>query len=58
MTNYRVIVEGGSFDHQFDGEPQINLTFEHDGTVYKVVTRAHDEDDGEQGAPVLHAEAV
>ena len=29
MTNYRVIVEDGdqSFEHAFDGKPQINLTF-------------------------------
>lgn len=57
MTNYRVIVEGRSFDHQFDGEPQINLTFKHDDTVYKVITRAHDEDGGEKGV-LLHARAV
>jgi len=59
---YRVIVEGikdvgktSEFTHAFDGEPQINLTFERDGTVYKVVTRAHDED---TGTPTLHASIV
>lgn len=55
MTNYRVIVEGedGGFEHAFDGEPQINLTFEANGVVYKVTTRAHDED--EAATPTLHA---
>ena len=46
MIEYRVIVssENRRFSHSFDGEPQINLTFERDGHVYKVVTRAHDEE--------------
>ncbi len=58
MTNYHVIVEGedGGFDHAFDGEPQINLTFEVDGVVYKVTTRAHDED--EVATPTLHARVI
>ncbi|WP_308815761.1 hypothetical protein [Sphingomonas sp. GV3] len=45
MTRYRVMVEGDdrSFDHDFDGEPQINLTFDNEGVVYRVTTRAHDE---------------
>lgn len=45
MTIYRVIVEGEKkiFEYAFDGEPQINLTFEYNGIVYKVTTRAHDE---------------
>ncbi len=57
MTHYRVIVAGQdtSFSHDFDGEPQINLTFEQDGHVYKVVTRAHDE---ESDTPTLHAELI
>ena len=57
MTQYRVIVAGQntSFSHPFDGEPQINLTFEQDGHVYKVVTRAHDE---ETDTPTLHAELI
>jgi hypothetical protein len=57
MTNYRVIVEGNGpgFTHEFDGEPQINLTFENNGTVYRVTTRAHDED---ADTPTLHAEVV
>lgn len=53
MTSYHVIAEGQEgFTYAFDGEPQINLTFEHEGTVYKVVTRAHDED---TQTPTLHA---
>ena len=57
MTHYRVIVAGQNtgFSHDFDGEPQINLTFEQDGYVYKVVTRAHDE---ESDMPTLHAELI
>lgn len=57
MTNYRVIVEGSevSFAHEFDGEPQINLTFENDGTVYQVTTRAHDED---AETPTIHAKTM
>jgi hypothetical protein len=55
-TSYHVIVEGQApFTHDFDGEPQINLTFEREGAVYKVVTRAHDED---ADTPTLHAEIV
>ncbi len=59
MTRYRVIVEGEdrSFDHDFDGEPQINLTFENEGVVYRVTTRAHDEaPDGD--IPMLHVRIV
>jgi hypothetical protein len=54
MTSYHVIVEGSEnrFTHAFDGEPQINLTFENDGVVYRVTTRAHDED---AETPTLHA---
>ena len=57
MTRYHVLVTGENrqFFHEFDGEPQINLTFEQDGHVYKVVTRAHDE---EADAPTLHAELI
>jgi len=57
MTQYRVIVEGqdAGFTHEFDGEPQINLTFEQNGTVYRVTTRAHDED---ADTPTLHATIV
>lgn len=57
MTQYHVIVAGQDtgFSHDFDGEPQINLTFERDGQVYKVVTRAHDEDGD---TPTLHAERI
>lgn len=57
MTSYRVIVEDGEtgFLHEFDGEPQINLTFENAGTVYRVTTRAHDE---ETESPTLHAKVV
>jgi hypothetical protein len=57
MTHYRVIVvdQDTDFHHDFDGEPQINLTFEQDGHVYKVVTRAHDE---ESDTPTLHAEQI
>jgi len=57
MTTYRVIVEESeaSFAHEFDGEPQINLTFENDGTVYRVTTRAHDED---AQTPTLHAKMM
>lgn len=54
MTKYHVIVEGSgqTLTHGFDGEPQINLTFEDNGKVYKVTSRAHDEQAGE---PTLHA---
>jgi hypothetical protein len=54
MTNYRVIVEGSdeTVSHEFDGEPQINLTFENDGKVYKITSRAHDEHADE---PTVHA---
>jgi hypothetical protein len=56
MTQYNVIVAGEApFSHEFDGEPQINLTFEQGGHVYKVVTRAHDE---AAEAPTLHAERI
>lgn len=56
MTSYRIIVENGeSFTHAFNGEPQINLTFERDGVVYKVITRAHDED---TDTPTLHARII
>jgi hypothetical protein len=58
MTKYHVIVEGedGSFEHGFDGEPQIGLTFEVGGVVYKVTTRAHDQDEGTMAT--LHAHIV
>lgn len=58
MTSYRVIVEGTSdgFHRAFDGEPQIDLTFEHDGGVYRIVTRAHDEDT--QDEPTFHARPI
>jgi hypothetical protein len=58
MTTYEIIVEGANktFDHVFDGEPQINLTFEDNGVVYRVITRAHDEDD--TLPPRLHAQIV
>ena len=54
MTSYHVIVEGREtrFTQAFDGEPQINLTFENNGIVYRVTTRAHDED---AETPTLHA---
>lgn len=56
MNNYRVIVDGEErFTYEFDGEPQINLTFEREGIVYKVTTRAHDED---ASSACLHAEVV
>lgn len=56
MTSYFVIVEGQEgFTHKFDGEPQIDLTFEHADVVYKVTTRAHDED---AQTPSLHAVIV
>ncbi len=57
MTSYRVIVDGNdaSFTYEFDGEPQINLTFEQNGTVYRVTTRAHDEN---SVMPMLHATIV
>jgi hypothetical protein len=59
MTCYRVIVEGDdrSFDHDFDGEPQINLTFEKAGVVYRVTTRAHDEAP-DSDIPTLHARII
>lgn len=40
MTSYHVIVESSDarFIQDFDGEPQINLTFESEGQVYKVIT--------------------
>ncbi|WP_156350684.1 hypothetical protein [Sphingomonas sp. Leaf20] len=58
MTIYHVIVEGEekTFEYAFDGEPQINLTFEDNGIVYKVTTRAHDEND--KFSHTLHAEIV
>lgn len=58
MTTYRIIAEGTerNFEHAFDGEPQINLTFEDDGVVYRVTTRAHDEDD--TLPPTLHAQVA
>ena len=54
MTKYCVIIEGAAetLTYEFDGEPQINLTFEKDGKVYKVVSRAHDESAAE---PTIHA---
>ena len=58
MTKYNVIVEGaaGTLTHEFDGEPQINLTFtDSEGHVYRVTSRAHDEDASE---PTIHAIAV
>lgn len=57
MTSYHVIVEGSDtgFTYDFDGEPQINLTFENKGQVYKVVTRAHDES---SETPTLHAQLI
>lgn len=56
MTSYYVIVaDQAPFTHAFDGEPQINLTFEHEGRVYRVVTRAHDE---HMDVPTLHADSV
>lgn len=56
MTSYHVIVDGKKpFEHQFDGEPQINFTFEKDGIVYKVTTRAHDEN---ADTLALHAQVV
>jgi hypothetical protein len=57
MTTYHVIVEGENkpLEHAFDGEPQINLTFEIDGTIYKITTRAHDEPDT---SPTVHARIV
>ena len=57
MTTYHVIVEGGNqgFGHTFDGEPQLGFTFEVDGAVYKVTTRAHDED---MQKPTLRASLV
>ncbi len=57
MTHYHVIVEvsDARFTYAFDGEPQINLTFENNGVVYRVTTRAHDED---AETPTLHARMV
>lgn len=56
MTSYRVIVNGHpEFSFEFDGEPQINLTFEHEDCVYRIVTRAHDE---HSEVPTLHAEVA
>lgn len=57
MTRYTVIVEGAEtgFSRDFDGEPQINFTFENQGAVYRVVTRAHDE---YTDTPTLHAVIV
>lgn len=54
MIEYRVIVEGETQDgqHAFDGEPQINLTFEMNGGVYRVTSRAHDE---HATSPTIHA---
>ena len=56
MTTYRIIVEGDdrNFTHAFDGEPQINLTFEDNGVVYRIITRAHDEDN--TSPPTLQAQ--
>lgn len=58
MVKYNVIVEGQAetLTHEFDGEPQINLTFTgDDGRAYRVSSRAHDEDASE---PTLHAVAI
>lgn len=55
MTKYQVIVEGddAQHEHEFDGEPQINLTFTmEDGKAYRVTTRSHDED---SERPTIHA---
>lgn len=55
MVKYQVVVEGDDarHEHEFDGEPQVNLTFTmDDGKVYKVTTRAHDE---EADHPTIHA---
>lgn len=58
MTKYRLIVEGedGSFEHGFDGEPQIGLSFKVGGVVYKVTPRDHDQDEGIMAT--LHARIV
>jgi len=53
MTSYQVIAGDETFTHEFDGEPQINLTFTNGDKVYRVTTRAHDEDAAE---PTIHAE--
>ncbi len=58
MIKYNVIVEGQAepLTHEFDGEPQINVTFSvPDGRAYRVTSRAHDEDASE---PTLHAVAI
>lgn len=56
MTRYHVIVDDNdNFTQAFDGEPQINLTFEHNDAVYRVVTRAHDD---HKNTPTLHAERI
>lgn len=58
MIKYTIIVEGETetLTHEFDGEPQINLTFTGaDGRAYRVASRAHDEDAIE---PTLHALAI
>lgn len=54
MTKFVVVVEDSteSLAYEFDGEPQINLTFEVDGSVYKVTSRAHDE---HADKPTIHA---
>lgn len=57
MTKYQVIVEGSeeTVSHEFDGEPQINLTFESGGKVYRITSRAHDE---HADQPTVHAIVV
>ena len=57
MTSYQVIVDGQQVgQHEFDGEPQINLTFTMaDDRVFRVTSRAHDEDADQ---PTIHAEAI
>lgn len=55
MIKYQVLIEGDDtlHEHQFDGEPQINLTFTmEDGKVYRVTTRAHDD---HSSRPTIHA---
>lgn len=53
MTTYRVIAGDETFQHKFDGEPQLDLTFTNGEKVYRVTTRGHDEDADE---PTIHAE--
>lgn len=58
VTKYQVIVDGDAthHEHEFDGEPQINLTFTmEDGKVYRVTSRAHDE---AADRPTIHAEVA